>query len=221
MINLRTSLFTTIIFSNLILLGCANDSPKLGENVRQMETEEGLKLTQADDRRILPNGKLAGTESFLVEAELTVKKIDYKTRKLTVLSPKGEPIELVVGPEVRNFNQIKTGDKVQVEYLFSLAFEVRKPTSEEIAANGVTQGVLERARLGEMPAAGAAQGSIKIAKVQAIDKTNQTVSIREISSGTISKFKARYPENLEYVKVGDSVVLTITEAIASNVERIK
>jgi len=217
-------LFSTILtIGSLTLIGCAEkQAPHVGETITQAETEDGaVKVTQADSRNVLENGKIAGADVTFIEAEATVDKINKKTRVLRIKTSSGDLTELTAGPEIRNFSQIKIGDKIKVEYLLSVAFEVRKPTEEEVAADGTTSEVLARAKLGEKPAGGVGQGSINIAKVESIDKVGQTVTLREVSTNTLSQVKAKYPENLSYIKVGDSVVIKTVEALAIGIEKVK
>jgi hypothetical protein len=56
-----------------------------------------------------------------VHAKATIVNIDKKERKLTLRSEKGEEFNLIAGEEVRNFNQIKKGDIVEVEYHVAVA----------------------------------------------------------------------------------------------------
>jgi hypothetical protein len=217
-------IFSTILFIGFLsLVSCAEkQAPHVGDTITQAETEDGaIKVTQADSRSVLENGKIAGADVTLIEAEATVDKIDKKSRVVRIKTSSGDFNELTVGPEVRNFSQIKIGDKIKVEYLLSVAFEVRKPTEEEIVADGTTSEVVARAKLGEKPAGGVGQGIINIAKVESIDKVAQTVTLREVSSDLLSQVKAKYPENLSYIKVGDSIVIKTVEALAIGIEKVK
>jgi len=223
MATFKPIISTILTLGSLSLISCAEkQAPHVGDTITQVETEDGgIKITQADSREILANGKIAGSDTTLIETEARVDKINKKTRVLRIMTSGGDLTEITAGPEIRNFSQIKVGDKIKVQYLLSVAFEVRKPTAAEIAADGTTNEVLARAKLGEKPAAGAGQGSLNIARVESIDKVGQTVTLREISSNALSQVKAKYPENLSYIKVGDSVVIKTVEALATSVEPVK
>jgi hypothetical protein len=163
---------------------------------------------------------MAGEESALVQIQATVSQIDRKTRALTLQNAQGNSTLIVAGPEVRNFDLISAGDRVEVDYLVAVAFEDRKPTAEEIAAAGKNLDVSARARLGEMPAAGAAVANVKIATIEAINKDAQTITLTGLSTNGSVDVKAKYPENLSYIKVGDTVVVTSLEALATKVVRV-
>jgi hypothetical protein len=200
---------------------CSSKPPAhLGETITTTDNGKGITVTQVDSRRLLPNGKMAGEESALVQIQAIVSQIDRKTRALTLQDAQGNSTRIVAGPEVRNFDQISAGDRVEVDYLVAVAFEDRKPTAEEIAAAGKNLDVSARARMGEMPAAGAAVANVKIATITAINKDTQTVSLTGLSSNGSVDVKAKYAENLSYIKVGDTVVVTSLEALATKVVRV-
>jgi len=62
----------------------------------------------------------------------TVEAIDYDKRTVDLKGPKGNVVTLKVGPEVKNFNQVKTGDRVTAKYLESTAILVRKPDRKSV-----------------------------------------------------------------------------------------
>ncbi|MGT2508309.1 hypothetical protein [Cupriavidus basilensis] len=69
-------------------------------------------------------GKAAFSETTKVAA--TVMKIDAASRTVTLKGPKGRVFDLAVGDEVRNFDQVKVGDKVVAEYKQALTLELKK-----------------------------------------------------------------------------------------------
>jgi len=150
----------------------------------------------------------------LVSATAKVKAIDLKTRHVTLQRPDGSLIKFVAGDEVRNLAQVKVGDEVTVTYYESLAYEVHKAGA---AAPGVavTEGAA-RAKPGEKPGAIAGRVSTITATIEAIDKAAQTVTLRS-PDGETTTFKARDPQKLDRVSVGDLVDITYTEALAISV----
>lgn len=218
----RNCLILSIVsLSIFTLIGCSTTSPHLGETQTTAQVAEGVTVSQSESRRVLPNGKLAGHEAALVQIEAVVDIIDYKSRELSLSTMQGESVTLVAGPEIRNFNQIQAGDRVVAEYLLAMAFEVRKPTAEELAASKNAVALAARAAPGAKPAAGAIGGVIKIATVESIDLTSQTVTLNGISPNSSTVVKAKYPENLTLVKAGDSVVITAVEGFATSVNPIR
>jgi Cu/Ag efflux protein CusF len=151
----------------------------------------------------------------LVSATATVKAIDLKTRRVTLRRPDGSVVKFVAGDEVRNLPQVKVGDEVNVTYYESLAYEVRKP-GDAVPGTAVAEGAA-RAKLGEKPGGTAERVVSVTATIAAIDKAAMTVTLRA-PDGEITTVKARNPDNLNRVSVGDLVDITYTEALAISVE---
>jgi hypothetical protein len=66
----------------------------------------------------------------------TVEGIDYDKRTVDLKGPRGNMVTLKVGPEAKNFKQIKTGDHVTAQYYRSTAILVRKPDEPPFAQGG-------------------------------------------------------------------------------------
>jgi len=160
----------------------------------------------------LPSGTVGEN---LVSATAKVKSVDQKTRRVTLQRADGSLIKFVAGDDVRNLAQVKVGDEVKVAYYESLAYEVRKP-GDGIPAASVAEAA-GRAKPGEKPGGGVGRVTTVTATIAAIDKEATTVTLRA-PDGELTTFKARYPENLNRVAVGDLVDITFTEALAITVE---
>jgi acyl transferase domain-containing protein len=145
----------------------------------------------------------------------TVQAVDQATRVVTLKGSKGEVFDLKAGEEVRNLAQLKAGDQVTVKYYQSLAVEVMAPGK----GPGGTQAaaVVERAKPGEKPGGMIGEQVTVTAKVEAINKKKQTVTLKG-PEGKVRIVKVANPNNLKGVKVGDDVVITLTEAVAISVE---
>jgi len=150
----------------------------------------------------------------LVSATAKVKAIDLKTRHVTLQRPDGSLIKFVASDEVRNLPQVKVGDEVTVTYYESLAYEVRKAGAGTPGV-AVSEGAA-RAKPGEKPGAIAGRVATVTATIEAIDKAARTVTLRG-PDGETSTFKARDPQKLDRVSVGDLVDITYTEALAISV----
>ncbi len=207
------------IVSSILLTVACSPAPYTGTSVTQTTNESGVTLTRAETREILPSGGLAGSDSELRQLEVSVEKVNLKSRTIAIKTPDGKVSVLTVGPEVRNLAQVKAGDKVRVDYFQSVEFEVRKPTTTELAESDDTVALLGRAALGQRPAGLVAAGSTSVMTIAGIDKTNQTVTLNG-STGRIT-VKAKHPENLNYAKIGDTVVITVSELFAANVVPLK
>lgn len=148
----------------------------------------------------------------------TVEAVDQTTRVITLKGPKGKVFDIVAGEEVRNLAQLKAGDKVSVSYYQSIAVDVKAPGKS--TADPVVAVAAERANPGEKPG-GSIGGSVTVtAKVETIDTKKQLVTLKG-PEGKIREVKVKDPKNLENVKVGDDVVITVTEALAISVKAAK
>jgi hypothetical protein len=209
---------TTLVLA-LTLSACSQTKPYTGEKVEQADLGSGVKVTAVESRSILPGGGLAGGDATITEVTAKVSALNLKTRLLTLKSLDGKSYKIKAGPEVRNLPQVKVGDTVRLAYMEAIDFQVRQPTPEEIAM--ANQGVVlaGRAPKGSNPAGVVAAGAIKIVTIEAIDKVNSLVTLKE---GTqLLTVKAKYPQNLASVKAGDSVVVTISELIAAEITPVQ
>lgn len=160
------------------------------------------------------NGSIERTD--VVTATATVEAIDYKKRLVTLLGPEGNSATIQVGPEVRNFAQVKKGDQVVATYRESVAVTLRKPGEAEpgvVAAEAV-----ERAQPGAKPSGMAAETVTVTTTVEKVDRRKQVVTLKG-PDGKTANVTVRDPARLEKVKVGDLVEITYTQALAISVEK--
>lgn len=150
----------------------------------------------------------------LVQESATVEAIDLTTRIVTLKGPKGKIFDIKAGDEVVNLPQVKVGDKVMVDYYQSVAIKVMAPGT---APGGIQESrAIDRAKPGEKPG-GVIQEQVTVTgNVESIDENKKFVTLKGPGGKTLD-IKVEDPRNLENVKVGDDVVLTVTEAIAVSV----
>lgn len=154
----------------------------------------------------------------VVSATAVVKKLDLKTRMVTLERADGSLIKFRAGDEVRNLPQVKVGDEVNVTYYESLAYEVKKP-GDAVPGTTVAE-TAERAKLGEKPGVAGARVTTVTATITAIDKAAMTVTLKG-PDGESTTIKARDPKKLDRVSVGDLVDITYTEAVGISVDTPK
>jgi Cu/Ag efflux protein CusF len=156
-----------------------------------------------------------GQAVAMVKASATVEKVDAAARSVTLKMPQGDSRTFQVGPEVRNFEQIKVGDKLNVAYMESLTVELLKDGK---AIVGRTETVdAKRAAPGAKPGGGARREITAVADVVAVDAAAQKVSVKN-RQGEIIDLRVRDPEQLKLVKKGDQIQATFTEAVAVSME---
>lgn len=199
--------------------GCSKPAPHLGESVTAAE-KNGVTVIQAESRSLLASGGLAGKEEIVVQVVANVVAVETKTRTLSLKLPNGKVNKVKVPTEARNFPQIKAGDDVVVQYTNSISFEQRKPTAEEIKNSGSFVDVVGRSPKGDMPGAAVAIGGETVVTVKAIDTTKGEITLKD-TLGEVVVVAAKYPQNLNYVKVGQPIVISYSESVIASVERVK
>ena len=157
-------------------------------------------------------GKAAAAN--VVEVTASVQAVNKATREVTIKGPHGRVETVTAGPEVKNFDQIKAGDKVALRYVEALSLELKKGGTAPVARTDSAMG--GTAKPGEKPAAGVGRQIHVTANVVAVDAATQTVSLKGPKQ-TVD-LHVGDPEQFKLVKVGDQVEATYTEAVALSVE---
>jgi|GEM_PF-692899 len=187
----------------------ANDT-----NVAATEVEAQLTTAMAEDSSAMEKPSMSYSEARTVTAE--VIEINQETRLVTLKGPEGGLVTFTASDEARNLPQVSAGDLVTVEYLHSVVIEVVGDEQLE-AATAAVEG-MARTEEGEMPGAAAIASQIDVYKVVEIDIATNSFKLED-ANGEVNQYLARNPENLKRAKVGDSVVIAVTEAIALSVSK--
>jgi hypothetical protein len=157
-----------------------------------------------------------GSAARAVTATATVEDVNQKTREVTLRTADGEIKRIKVGDEVRNLPQVRKGDIVTATYYESIALSLRDATGEKPSVS-TTQG-MERAPLGSMPRGAIMQETTLTAKVTAVDKKKQTVTLEGPQGGTVT-LKVEDPQKLEKAVVGHLVQAVYREAVVIQVDK--
>ncbi len=153
------------------------------------------------------------TESAVAKAK--VDAIDYENRSIALTGPSGKTEIFSVSSAVRNFEQVKKGDTVKVEYFNQIFASVRK-VNEAPATHGVD--TIARAQLGQKPGIVCSREAIVKANVEFIDYTTRMVKLRTVTGDLMSFTADEKLKDLDKVHVGDQVVFDYTEAVTITVE---
>lgn len=153
-----------------------------------------------------------------LSATADVVAIDRDDRVVTLRGEDGRLIEVVAGPEVRNFDRIAVGNKLRVRYEQSLTATLSPPGENPgpaVAAVGAA-----RAKPGEMPAGGLGVAFSLRVRIESVDVPNNIV-VASPGSGDLIAHRIATPEGREFVrglKIGDVVRLDYSEALALAIE---
>ena len=187
-------LWAAVVLSSLVILSA----------VPAMAAE-----TKTQDR---PSGVAVQATSITA----TVEKIDYKTRTVVLKGPKGNLVEMQVGEEAKNFNQVKKGDKVTFDYFESVAIDVQKSKGEPLAAETKS---ITRAKPGEKPGGTIKTTGIMTARVEEINYQTREVSLKLAEGNTMSLTVGPQVKRLEDVHKGDEVVVQYTSTVTISVAK--
>lgn len=145
----------------------------------------------------------------------TVEHIDPATRTVVLNTQHKKIIEVQVGPEARNFDQLKVGDVVTAVYHESLSLSLKKNSGA--AASMSEQPTIERAAEGDKPGGTLGRQVTIVADVVAVHPKSKTVTLKGPKGNTVDLI-VEDPEQLANIKKGDQVQAVYTEALAISVE---
>lgn len=157
------------------------------------------------------------SRSQLTHETVVVTAIDKSKRSVTLQNPDGETKSVSVPEEIKAFDTLKVGDRIEIDYFESVSLSMlpagTKPTMSETASGG---------RLPDGRTATAAREMQFSATVTSVDAKNNKVSLRG-PRGNLKTVTVQDPEvqrKLPSLKVGQVVQLTYTEAIAASIKPI-
>lgn len=147
----------------------------------------------------------------------TVEAIDPATRSLVLRGPQGRTLPMSVGEAVKNYEQIKVGDKVVVQYARAVTAELKK------GGDGIREMVQREGTAvnpgGQLPGASAGRMTTVLANIWSVDRKTNIVALRG-PKGNIVDVKVEDPALLKNIKVGDQVEVKYAEAVAAGITRL-
>ncbi len=149
----------------------------------------------------------------------TVEAVDQEKRIITVKGPEGNIFDITAGDQVKNLAQVKVGDTMEVTYYESVAVKVFK-AGEMPQGNSATVAAERLAKPGDKPSGIVGAQATITAVVESISPKKTTVTLK-MSDGKYKVVKIQDKKNLDNVKVGDEVQITVTEALAVAVKPAK
>ncbi|MCP4690367.1 MAG: hypothetical protein GY859_20100, partial [Desulfobacterales bacterium] len=145
----------------------------------------------------------------------TVTAVDRKELLVSIEGPGGAIVELDA-KDARNLDQVEVGDKVKVKFIQSVVLAAIQSDASPSVSSGE---VIRLAPEGEKPGGVIADVLEITATVEQIDWKNRTVTLK----GPLGKVQTYDVDdsvkNLDKVKMGDTVLLRYTEAIAISVTK--
>jgi hypothetical protein len=152
-----------------------------------------------------------------IKAAAAVTAVDKASRTITLKSADGRSFDVVAGDEVKNFDQIKAGDQVVVQYVRALTMEVKKASG---AAKRTDKADAVVAKPGDKPGVAAGRQVTVTTDVIAVDPKKSTITLKG-PKGRVVVLNVANPDHFKVVKKGDQVEAVYTEAVAVTVEPAK
>ncbi|MGL4470162.1 MAG: hypothetical protein ACRCT3_08275 [Aeromonas hydrophila] len=144
-----------------------------------------------------------------VSAQATVTAIDMASRKVSLKNAAGEAFDIVAGEQVTNLANLKVGDTVALRYMQMLDLELLKGTA------GVRKRVVEvaadKAEAGEKPGAGIGKKVTIYGDVIAVDKGQQTITVKGVDHTLV--LKVHNPTQFALIAKGDQIKAVQTQAV--------
>ena len=203
-------------WSIVICVAMAGGSFRCSPKTNEAEAlAEGLKASRsgADTMMSVTPGKAGGTVEETIKASATVAAVDQSTRKVTLKTDDGTEASFTAPPEVKNFEQIRVGDKVNAtihSQLFVYVGRNAGPSQSQQAEVITTP-------KGAKPGAIVAQNYETVAKVKAIDAANRLATLQFVG-GETRIVPIRPDVDLTKYKVGDGVIIQVTQQLMLLVE---
>jgi hypothetical protein len=143
----------------------------------------------------------------------TIVAIEPDTRAVTLKDGKGRVVQVEVGEEAHNFDQLKVGDIVTTEYREAISLSLSKTSGPRSAKQRFTE---KRAEPGARPGGTIGREITVMADVLSVNPKEKTVTLKG-PEGNVVDVYVDDPEQMKHVRKGDQVEVVYTEAVAISV----
>jgi hypothetical protein len=164
------------------------------------------------------NQILGREDAVLVNITASVEAINQTNREVTLKGPLGNSVTFTVDQRVKRLNEVQVGDLVRADYFVSFAAELRKPTPEEDKNPFVLLDAAAKAPPGTSPAAGGLRRFRVVTTIEGLDRPTQTITVKG-PRGNYLTARVANPANLTQMRIGENIVVTLTEALAISLEK--
>ncbi|MFK7831627.1 MAG: hypothetical protein AB8B57_17780 [Congregibacter sp.] len=156
--------------------------------------------------------------AMAIEVDAELLAVDMETRELVLQLPTGEQFTTKVDPAVKRLGEVTPGDFLVVTYLAALAADLREPTEEELA-NPWVEGADAAIAGADSSPGGALLSAVRaVCSIEGMNRLTRTVTILD-SRGKAHVIGDVKAERFEQLRIGQSVVMTFTQALAVGIEK--
>jgi len=144
-------------------------------------------------------------------AEAVIKAINTRKRIITIETKDGQTKKYTAGPAIKNFDQLKAGDKILATFTEIMAVYLGQDAAPSTdAAAGL-------ARKSDGTPGAALFGEAQVtAKIRKLDKATRQIKL-ELPEDRVRVAKVREGIDLSKVEVGDTVTVAIANALMIDV----
>ena len=157
-----------------------------------------------------------GSMERIKQETVIVTAIDRSTRMVTLQNADGEKKTVKVPPDVKAYDTLKVGDRIDIDYQESLALSILPPGSKPAMTERAGAG-----RMGEHgtgPAMGGREMTMS-AEIISVDAAANKITLKgpkgQIKTVTVAD--PQLQKKLPSLKAGQVVQLTYTEAMAASI----
>lgn len=147
-----------------------------------------------------------------------ITDIDTEAREVTLQGGLGNSITLTVGPDVKRFDEFKVGDLVVATYASSISGELRAPTEAELAEPIVELDAGAVAKADMEPGAAVGRSIRAVCTIEGMNRITQTIMLQD-PDGDFHILDDIDPAKMAGVSLGDTIIITYTEAFALTLEK--
>lgn len=159
-----------------------------------------------------------GERSTSVQVEAEIVAINHETREMSLRTPMGDVVTLTASDDIKRLNEFEKGDSVITTYIASLEGDLRSPTEEEKAEPWIELDAAAIADMEELPGAGVGRVIQAVCTIEGMNRALGTVTILD-PRGNLHMIGDVEPEDMEGVTLGETIIVTYTEAVAITLEK--
>jgi len=152
------------------------------------------------------------TDSESVTMKASIEALDKTARTVTLKGPRGNLVTLQAGESFKRFDQLKVGDVVTATFTLAVAARIRKPGDPE--PKEVKESLTPLTE--KVGAKAYAEQTITVS-VEEIDRTAPSVTVKT-PDGRVLSFRVKNAANLQNLKVGDQVDITVSLGLLLSVD---
>ncbi len=147
----------------------------------------------------------------------TVDKIDPNRRLATLKGEDGRVVTMRIGPEIRNFENLKIGDTVTATFTEAVVLALAEGADSSGIRTRVEAEAARQSAAGAKPGVRAVERTTIVANVTDVDRSTGKVTLRGPSGDTVT-LKVQDKQALQALDKGDQVVASLVEAAAVSIE---